>query len=201
MASTRRKTISRTANANVRSLSKRGDHLAEFAVDALDNANTGSTSLISLGTPAAGAAVHAAVAGNAVANLFPGPITQPSVPRNLSFVFAASYDGGNITVVGTDQFDQPQTEVITAVASSTVPGVRIFKTVTSITKAAVGANPATVTVNSGVKLGITVVPVNDVVLGAVNGVFEAVTFDLANRAVTYTTAPNGSRVLTLLVNI
>lgn len=94
--------------------------------------------------------VHAAHAGNG-ANLFPGPLVQPTAPRNLEAAAGAGYDGGALTVVGTGKDDAAITEVITPVAGSTVKGLRVFKTIVSITKAAIGANPATVTVYTGNK--------------------------------------------------
>ena len=96
--------------------------------------------------------VHAAYAGNAADNNFPGPITSPGVstPRNVEIDFGAGYDGGNVTVTGTLK-GVAVVEVITAAAGQTVKGVRVFDTITAITKAAVGANAATATVLTGNK--------------------------------------------------
>lgn len=141
-------------------------------------------------------AVHASLAGNAAANLFPGPITNPTVPRNLSAVAAASYDGGSITVVGTDQFDKPVTETIVAVANSTVYGTKIFKTVTSITKGAVGANAAGVSIGTGDKLGIAHKLAGGGIqwLGATLGAatLDIPTIDTTYSAMTPGTIPTGS---------
>ena len=46
-------------------------------------------------------AIHAAVQESA-ANAFPGPITQPDVPRRLTATFAAGWQGGDITITGRD---------------------------------------------------------------------------------------------------
>lgn len=146
-------------------------------------------------------AVHAAVAGNAVANLFPGPITNPATPRNLSAVAAASYDGGALTIVGTNQFDKAQTEVITPVAASTVYGTKIFKTVSSITKGAVGANAAAVSVGTGDKIGVTYNVANSTGLMYVGGVLEAVTVDPVADAWTATSVPNGALSFVALLNV
>lgn len=146
-------------------------------------------------------AVHAAVAGNAAANLFPGPITNPVTPRNLSAVAAASYDGGALTIVGTNQFDVAQTEVITPVAASTVYGTKIWKTVTSITKAAVGANAAAVSVGTGDKIGVVYNVANSTGLMFVGGVLEAVTVDPVADAWTATSVPNGALSFVALLNV
>lgn len=184
---------------------KAGDIIARALNNAIANdATLGRAALVAGGTNVATAsatAVHAAVAGNAAQNLFPGPITNPAVPRNLTATFAASYDGGNITIVGTNQFDEPTTEVIVASAGNTVAGLKIFKTVTSITKGAVGANAATVSIGTGVKLGVVPIPVGgSPVLLFTNGVGEAVTWDATNNAFTATSAPNGARSYVLNFN-
>lgn len=145
-------------------------------------------------------AVHAARAGNNATNLFPGPITNPAIPRNLTATAAASYDGGALTIVGTDQFNRVITEVITPVPSSTVVGNKAFKTVTSITKAAVGANAATVSVGTGVKLGLPVKVKAPVHSFAANGTAEAGTLDVTNQTITPTTAPNGTNDYKLMVS-
>jgi len=198
-------TLSVRDRSVLRALGKAGDILARAANAAISNdTNLGRAALVAGGTNVAAKGttdVHAAVASNAV-NLFPGPITNPAVPRNLRAVFAASYDGGNITVVGTNQFNVATTEVIVASAGATVVGVKVFKTITSITKATVGATANTVSIGTGDLLGIVPVPqVGSPVLLAVNGVGEAVTFDATYNAFTATSIPNGSRSYVLTVNL
>lgn len=120
---------------------------------------------------------------------------NPDIPRNLRAVFAASYDGGDVTVVGTDQSGAAQTEVFTGTANTTQVGVKIFKTVTSATKATVGATANTVSVGTGDKLGIGV---PNTTLRAPNGhcsvagVPESATTDIVNAAFTPTTTPAGT---------
>lgn len=192
------KSLTQAQKAVVGSLADRGDMIARAAVVA----QAGRTSLVSGGTPAAKGTnnVHAALASNA-ANAFPGPITNPATPRNVRAVFAASYDGGDITLVGTDQFNRAQTEVITAAAASTVVGVKVWKTITSITKATVGATANTVSIGTGDLIGITDVPVSgSPVLLFTNGVAEAVTFNATANGFTPTTVPNGSVAYVLSFN-
>lgn len=89
--------------------------------------------------------IHAAVAGTA-ANAFPGPISQPDVPRILTASFGATWDGGDITIVGTDTFGKVVTETIADSPAATVPGTQVFATVTSISKQTVGVDADTVTI-------------------------------------------------------
>jgi hypothetical protein len=144
-------------------------------------------------------AIHAALAGSA-ANLFPGPITNPVTPRNASAVAASGYTGGDLTLVGTNMFDAAQTEVITPVAGSTVYGTKIWKTITSITKASVGA-AATISVGTGDKIGVGYNVANSTGLMYVGGVLEAVTVDPVADAWTATSVPNGTLSFVALLNV
>jgi len=145
-------------------------------------------------------AVHASLLATA-ANLFPGPLTNPVTPRNLSAVAAATYDGGSLTVVGTDQFDKAQTEVIAAVANTTVYGTKIWKTVTSVTKATIGVAAAGVSVGTGDKIGVPWNVANTAGMMFVGGVLEAVTIDPAVDGWTATSVPNGALSFVALLNV
>lgn len=151
--------------------------------------------------PAAkGVNVHSAIASDNAAAVTTG-MTNPVIPRSLQVVFAASWDGGDITIVGTDQFDQAVTEVIPDTANSTVEGVKIFKTVTSINNETVGAGGGlTATVQTGPKIGLLYPLVGAYGLCAVNDAVEAATWDATYSAFTPTTAPNGSRNFTVSHN-
>lgn len=90
--------------------------------------------------------VHANVASNAPTT-FPGPITNPpDGPAALAVRFAASYDGGDVTVTGLDQTGRVVSEVFVAAAGTTVNGSVLFATITRIVKAAVGATSNAVSV-------------------------------------------------------
>lgn len=158
--------------------------------------------LLNLGAPAAADVdiVHAAVEEGA-ANAFPGPITNPVVPRNITATFAAGWQGGDITVVGTDQFDQALTEVIADTAGSTVAGVKIFKTVTSISKETLAGTTDTVTIGIGDKLGITAKLADTAGLLFVDNVAEAGTFDKTYNGVLPTTVADAANVYKVLVNV
>jgi hypothetical protein len=93
-------------------------------------------------------AVHAAVREDA-ANEFPGAFTSPSIPRNLTVTFAAGWQGGAVTVVGTDIYDQPQNEVFASAPGFTIAGLKTFKTVTAASKAAVAGAADTASIGTG----------------------------------------------------
>ena len=64
-------------------------------------------------------AVHADYAGSA-ANVWTGTFTDPVIPRNLTATFNAAWDGGTVTVTGTDQFDNAISEDFAPGAGTTV---------------------------------------------------------------------------------
>ena len=90
------------------------------------------------------AGVHALWDGNGA---FPGPFTNPTVPSKLSVTFTASWDGGDVTVTGTDVYGAAQSEVFADAAGTTVQGTKVFATVTAATKetpAGVAGNGASI---------------------------------------------------------
>ena len=151
--------------------------------------------------PAAkGVNVHAAIASDN-ASAVTTSITNPAIPRSLQVVFAASWDGGDITIVGTDQFDAAVTEVIPDTANSTVEGVKIFKTVTSISNETVGTGGSrTATVQTGPKIGLLQSLVGEYGMLLTDDAAEAATWDATYSAFTPTTAPNGTHGYTVTHN-
>lgn len=128
-----------------------------------------------------------------------------AAPRNVRATFGSTWDGGDITITGTDQFDKAQTTVLTAVAGQIVVGTKVFKTITSIAKAAVGTDATgnnTVTLGTGDKLACGTAkltqPFGECRLGT--GAADAVIFDVAASAFTPTTVPDGSLDYSLLVH-
>lgn len=99
-------------------------------------------------------AIHAAFAGNNGSNAFPGPITQPSQVRTLAVTFASSWDGGNVTIVGTDLNGASLSETFTAAAGTTVIGKKQYASVVSATKGAVGATSNTASIGTDVIRGM-----------------------------------------------
>lgn len=171
----------------------------------LDAGVSGATSTNNMGyevytDPAApGVAVHAQVLDTA-ANAFPGPFTNPVIPRNVRCVFGGAWTGGDITVTGTDQDDAATVEVIADNPGNTVQGVCIFKTITAISKELVGVGGGGVDVQTGQKFGITDTPSAAVGLLTCDGVIEAGTWDIAlhQRGVIPTTASNGAHDYAIL---
>lgn len=139
---------------------------------------------------AAGVGVHAAVA-EGDANAFPGPFTDPDMPRNLKVDFAAGWQGGDVTVTGTDQFDAAVSEVFTTNPGAVVVGVKIFKTVTAASKAAILGAADTATLLTGDKLGIPHAILDTFGMLTVAGVTEVVTYDTAYHGFTPLTVPTG----------
>ena len=182
----------------------RGIMTVEEALDsnALDvhSASNNAKAIRFAAPAAAGVASHAQVdAGDA--NEFPGAFADPVVPRVLQAVFSAAWDGGDITVAGTDAFDLPQTDVIAAAVGVTVQGVAVFKTVTGISKGAVGTGGQTVDVETGIALGI-VERVRDASgMLAADGTSEVVVIDPVENKFTPTTVPDGAVVYDLICNV
>lgn len=147
--------------AYLKQLAKGGDRVSQAIIDMMGDEplGAGTEKIVYLVNPAAAVAdaIVASVQDNAANALTVALATLPHA-RNVTCTFGASWAGGDITVVGTDQFGRSQTEVIADTAGSTIAGVKIFKTITSVTKQSTGAGGAghTVTVGTGDKLGLGV---------------------------------------------
>lgn len=74
-----------------------------------------------------------------------------SNPRNIEVDFAAGWQGGDITITGTDVSGNAQTEVIADSAGNTVKGLKVFKTVSSIVKETTAGTADSATVYTGNK--------------------------------------------------
>lgn len=151
---------------------------------------------------ASGTARSAALAGNDAGAALAG-FSNPAIPRAPQAVFGVGWDGGNLTVHGTNRKDAIISEVVAdpGAGGATVQLIKPFKTITAAEKGAVGVNPATVQLQDGDAVGID---------GSVDGAFGLLTADDVVEAVTVgamygtfvpTTPPNGAHDYTLLVNI
>lgn len=154
--------------------------------------------------------VVAATAGTAAnALVLVDPMTAlAGGARNIVATFGAGWDGGTVTVTGTGQFDEVVSEqFVGVVGGNTVTGTKLFKTVTSAVKSAVGINAATVTIGTGDKVGL-----NKRLVDAVGGVLlcdgtiEAATLDKgavsqSTNGFTPTTAPNGAHDYVLIAHV
>jgi len=127
-------------------------------------------------------------------------ITNPGVPRNLRVTKAASWDGGTITVVGTDQFDAAITEVFPALVAGLEVGTKIFKTVTSFARSIALAGGTGVSIGCGDLIGIPVRVDSAYGMLSLAGVSEAVTVSTTVHSFTPTSLPDGVSNYILLVN-
>lgn len=149
-------------------------------------------------------AVHAAYGADQV-NDFPGAFTNPTTPRNLTVTFSGAWDGGNVTVTGTNQWDDPDSEEFVVAVGTTVAGVKIFKTSTAAAKTAVGTAGQTASIGTGGKLGLTDAWAEGTLQAGsavvfVDGVAELATYDATNEGFTPTSVPDASRDYVALVN-
>ncbi len=149
---------------------------------------------------AEGVGVHAAVAEGA-ANAFPGPFTSPAIPRSLKIDFAAGWQGGDVTVIGTNQFDVAVTEVFADNPGAVVQGTEIFKTVVSASKEIIAGAADTCTLLTGEKIGIPSLISAAFGILTCSAVVEAVTVDATYPSFIPTTAPTGLVSYALLVNV
>ena len=149
---------------------------------------------------ASATAVHAAHNAE-LENNFPGPFTNPDVPRNITATFHATWDGGDVTVVGTDALGRAQTEVLSSNPGATEAGVKIFAPVTSATKDTEGVAPAGASLGTGPVLGVAADITDTSGMLMVGATPEAVTIDATNDSFAPTSAPNGARDYTVLLNV
>ncbi len=81
-------------------------------------------------------------------------ITSPDVPRTLTITGNQAGITGNVVIEGTDAAGAAISDTIAANGTSTVEGVRAFKTVTKITVPAKNGAGDTISVGTGKKLGL-----------------------------------------------
>lgn len=144
--------------------------------------------------PGATATVHAAYAATA-ANIFPGPITQPDVPRSIDGTALGGYDGGDVTITGTDALDRVISDTFTPGTNATT---KAFKTITQIEKATVGT-VGTVRINTDAatttKYGVPFAIVGSYGIAQKSpSTSEPLTISTvsANNTVQFATAPTGA---------
>lgn len=145
--------------------------------------------------------VHALIDSTSTAAVTSG-ITNPDVPRNLRVVKSASWDGGTVTVAGTDTRDQVISEVFPALVAGTEVGTKVFKTVTSVLHSIALDGGAGYSVGTGDLLGISGVPADatNYILWA-DGVAEAATLSTTYPGFTPTTVPDGAVDYVLVCNV
>jgi len=162
---------------------------------------------IDLGTPATAAhdSVAASVDGHAVSNAF--TVASPDVPRNATATFGSGWNGGDVTITGTDINGSPQNETITNNPGSTVAGVKIFTTVTAAAKATQGSSVSnnTCTLGAGTKLGVlggfAIGPAAGAPYFIVGTTIAIGALDVTNQGVDCSAAPpDSTHAMAVLVN-
>ncbi len=151
--------------------------------------------------------IHASVLATA-ANAFPGPFTNPATPRTVLAQFTALWDGGNILLTGTDQFDTVITDTLVSpgVPGGFVASTKIFKTITAASKTAIGVAAVGVTLGPGIKIGFlhhldaSVASSPVLVMNVVDGVIDTIaSIDMTYHGWTPgSTQPNGGHEFLLI---
>lgn len=165
----------------------------------------------SLGSPALGTttAVHAAVTDDGTEQTITTSITDPDVPRVITATAGgteADIKAIQVTINGTNEWDETITEdlpAFTVNTAGTVTGSKAFKTVTSIVIPAHDGTGATTAVGRGAALGLGVEHARDTVIQAyLGGVRESTrptvvadSDEVEKNLVTLNSALDGSAVL------
>ena len=152
---------------------------------------TGSESRIfdlDLGSPALGgvADVLAAVTDDGTEQTITTGFTDPPTPRVISASSAGTttdIKAIQVTVNGTDEFDEPLTEVLpifTVNTATTVTGLKVFKTITSVVIPAHDGNEATTSFGLGNTLGLGMLLTRNSVVGTFFGGVREATLPTVN---------------------
>jgi len=128
---------------------------------------------------------------------------QPATPRNVRVKGGVGWDGGNVTIVGTDIRGAAVTEVFLQadIVAATKVGKQGFKTITSITKSAVGAAGTGINVGIGDALAVPQALVDAVGMAWIAGTYDAPTLDATYSTYSPTSAPDGAKNFTLIANV
>lgn len=145
--------------------------------------------------------VHALIDSALTTDVTTG-FTNPAPARNLRVVKSASWDGGTVTVTGTDQYGRAVSEVFPDLTDGTEVGTKIFATVTSCSHSIALAGGSGYSIGTGDLLGVVgkLVSLTDYSL-ELAGVAEAATLDLTYDGFTPTTVPDGAVDYTLVTNV
>lgn len=112
--------------------------------------------------------VHAAItmpaAGSTVVTT---AITNPDIPRILTLKGNQASVTGNATIAGTDIRGAVISEVVALNGTATIPSIKAFKTVTSITIPQRGAGGDSVQVGIGVALGLNRLVTDQIIIAAI----------------------------------
>lgn len=179
-------------------LANKGDVYAKGILEAIkgeDAIGGGGRVEVILKNPAAASATSCVTAK--AANLASNSLTiaaQPDFPRTVLATFQASYDGGDIVIVGVDHTGLAATETLASNAGGTTAGTIAWKSITTVSKSAVGATTNTVSVGYQDTFGLGAKPLKELsILCFVDGVAAAPTaVELTKGTVSPATASNGA---------
>lgn len=150
------------------------------------------------------ATVHAAIALPDAGTLeVTSGITSPDVPRTLTITGNQAGITGNVVIEGTDASGAPISDTIAANGTSTVGGVRAFRTVTKITVPVRNGAGDTIAVGWGKKLGLPHRVYNAACLlvklfnGSADSGALAVNAELSRNVYALNGTPDGSKVVDL----
>lgn len=157
--------------------------------------------LMDLGVPATAStsALHAAIYADDEESEYL-PLVQPDKPRNLVVLFPDTWDGGNITAFGKDQFGAGISETFPTGSNVTRTVTKVFASVSKLVRAGTGVLHVGATVGTGNKLGLPLKIAHAKGFLLVNSTTELGTWDATLHAVTPTTPPNSSRAFLALAN-
>jgi hypothetical protein len=132
-------------------------------------------------------------------------ITSPVIPRNLRVTMGATWDGGDVKVYGTNQFDEVISETFLEGQTVLRVGLNAFKTVTKITKSKIGTDVLgtnVASVGTGDALGLVCQLSSVYGTGHLIGTgFDAPTLNVTYNTVAFATVPDGSKDWNLFTNI
>lgn len=140
--------------------------------------------------------VHALIDTAATTETVAG-FTDPDVPRNLRVTKAAAWDGGTVTVNGTNQFDEVISEVFPALTDGLEVGTKIFKTVTGSSHSIALAGGNGYSIGTGDLIGLPARLADNVGLATVAAVPEAATMNTTYHGFTPTTVPAATTYVVL----
>lgn len=134
-------------------------------------------------------------------------ITNPDVPRNVTYKGALATSTGNVTVTGTDFAGNAITETVALSGTTVVAGSKAFATITQMTLPVTSGTGDAVSIGIGAKLGLPyLLNENTEFLAFNNGVAETTppsvnpdSVNLCNNTVTLASTLAGNPVKVFLV--
>lgn len=177
-----------------------GDVETAIAASTLLAVKTSGTTATVLTAPADNFAATA-LAGGLDEHDFVPPFTSPAIPRTLNVKFAANWDGGDVTITGTNQYGEEIEEEFTGASDVTVVGEKAFATVTRAVKSAAGADAATALLGWGENLGLPERAADAFCILTADGVAEPGVIDEDNHTIAPDTAPDGAVDFVVMMNV